>query len=790
MKKAVILFLNILLVFTLAAQDSLKLAKPTITQYLWHEQERIMFVHFCPATWQGQEYDDLSTSLNRINPTQLNTDQWCQAALAWGAKEIIFVAKHTGGFCWWQTETTKYSVKNTPYKGGKGDVMKEIAESCKKYGLMLGVYLSPQDLYNGAELGARTKDPSKQAAYNAIYRQQLTELLTKYGSITEVWFDGSCVVNVDDILAKYAKEAVIFQGPKATIRWPGTESAMLAYPAWNSIKGSDLRKGVSTQINSNPDGDTWAALESDTPLYDHYWFWSPEKAKKRKSLAQLMECYYKSVGYGSVLLLNSTPDTTGLIPAADMERYKEFGNEIDRRFDKAIAELKDKQGDIHTITFPKPTLINHVITMEDYKNGERIREYTIEGLVNGNWKELVSGLSIGHKKIDYFKEIAVSAIRLSITKSVSTPLLRSMRAYYVGGFYGFKGSYSTSTWETVKEWKSAKAKTTEINLDLSKKINEPGQYFVKIETNNPKDKIKIESVQLYYEGVRALDEYLKVENNQISINRTAQVTTESSSVIKFKIKTIKAVKGTILFRPAMVYKADSPEFDINYNAIGNTVSIKLKSEKEEDIKVYYTINDSVPTIKSTEFTKELTLKIPVKFKAVAIYKGRIASNVVLYNFTPATGKEVKLVYPPNDKYKAKGAASLTDGITGSLKFDDGNWLGFEGDDMDAILDLGSSVFISKFSLNFLVNTEAWIFEPTLIEVSTSEDGNLFMQVATMVSEWGTWKVDGGIRRVSKPIIPQYTRYIHIQIKNRGKCPDDHPGKGGKAWIFVDEIAVE
>ena len=789
MKKTFIIILTALTICSLKAQE-IKLAKPTITQYLWQEQERIMFVHFCPATWQGLEYDNLSTPLSRINPTELSTDQWCKTALAWGAKQIIFVAKHTGGFCWWQTETTKYSVRNTPYKDGKGDVMKEISESCKKYGLMLGIYLSPQDQYNGAELGGKTKDAAKQETYNKIYRQQLTELLSKYGTITEVWFDGSCVVDVNDILDKYAKQAVIFQGPKATIRWPGTESGILSYPAWNSIKGTDLRSGVSTQMYSNPDGDAWAPLESDTPLYDHYWFWSPDGMKKRKSLAQLIVSYYKSVGYGAVMLLNSTPDTTGLIPKEDVERYKEFGNEIDRRFDKPIAEINNKEGNIQTIAFNKPTLINHIVTMEDYKNGERIREYTIEGLVDGNWKELVNGISIGHKKIDYFKEVTVSSLRLTVTKSVGTPLIRSLKAYYVGGFYGFKGSYSTSTWELFKEWQSTKEMPAEITLDLTKKINEPGQYFVKVETDNPNDKIKIENVELYYEGTRALDDYIKIDNNQININRTAQVTVESSSVIKFKIKTIGASKGTILFRPAMVFKAETPEFKVKYNEADKSMSVSLTTELDADSKVYYTDNGSIPDDKSNQFTKDIKLRVPSHFKAILIYKGKLKSNLVTYDFGLTIGKTVKLKQQPSDKYKANGASSLTDGTLGKTNFAEGNWLGFEGDNLDAVVDLGTSLVVRKVSLSYLVNTEVWIFEPLEIIVETSEDGTAFKQVASIRFDKNNWKTEPGIKHFSKDIVRTNARYIRYFVKNRGLCPDEHPGKGNKGWIFIDEVSAE
>lgn len=125
--------------------QTVSLAKPSAIQYKWHEQERLMFLHFAPTTWSEVEQNDHSVSLDRVNPIRLNTDQWCEAALSFGAKQIIFVAKHSGGFCWWQTETTNYGIKETPYKNGKGDVLKELSESCEKYGLNLGVYVYPGD---------------------------------------------------------------------------------------------------------------------------------------------------------------------------------------------------------------------------------------------------------------------------------------------------------------------------------------------------------------------------------------------------------------------------------------------------------------------------------------------------------------------------------------------------------------------------------------------------------------------------------------------------------------------
>lgn len=236
------------------------LAKPSKEQWEWQKMERSMFVHFGPAAFQGREYDDLSTPLDAINPTELDTDQWCETACSWGAGMVILVAKHCGGFCWWQTDTTEYSVKNTPWRGGKGDVLADLSDSCRKYGLKLGVYLYPGDEMHGIGNGGRAKDPAGQEAYNALFRRQLTEVLSRYGEVSEVWFDGSCAIEVGDILAEYAPHAVVFQSPSASIRWCGTERGKLPLNAWSSLKRADLQSGVATVVQSDPDGDAWAQI--------------------------------------------------------------------------------------------------------------------------------------------------------------------------------------------------------------------------------------------------------------------------------------------------------------------------------------------------------------------------------------------------------------------------------------------------------------------------------------------------------------------------------------------------
>ncbi len=537
------------------SQGDKKLATPSEIQYKWHEQERIMFLCLDPCTWQGREYDNHSISLDKINPKSLDTDQWCETAQLWGAKEILFVAKHTGGFCWWQTKTTNYGIKDTPYKNGNGDVLKELSESCKKYGLSLGIYVYPGDETWGAGIGSggKTKDPTKQEAYNKVFRTQLEETLVNYGEAIEVWFDGSCVIDVSDILEKYAKNSVIFQGPHATLRWPGTESGKLFYPVWNTVKSEDLNTGVSTQIHGDPNGDIWAPLETNTTLYDHFWFWSPKGEKNRKSLDELMECYYKSVGYGSVFLLNSTPNTTGLIPENDRKLYKAFGEEIDRRFKTPIASIDEEKGKIVVLDFSEKKKINHVVTMEDYRLGQRIRAYKIEGFIDGNWKELYSGQSVGRKKIDYFDEIEVSKIRLNVIKSVNEPVIRKLSAYYVEDFIAppQRGLSPWSNWQDISTYDLKE--NSKIEVDLTGKIKMPGQFLVKVEPENSNAKIKISDVELIYDGRIVLDNFTTVKGNEININRTAQVIDESKIKLRFTLKSKSESSGKIQFKPALIY---------------------------------------------------------------------------------------------------------------------------------------------------------------------------------------------------------------------------------------------
>jgi len=423
---------------TAAASSSPQRGIPTPEQIAWHEMEIEMFLCLDPCTWQGREYDNHSTPLDQINPSLLDTKQWCEAAKLIGAKQILFVAKHTGGFCWWPTETTEYCVRNIGWKNGQGDVLAELADSCRRHGLKLGIYIYPGDDQWGAPIGSggKTSDPAKQEAYNQVLRRQWTEVLSRYGEISELWFDGSCVIELGDIIKQYAPKAMVFQGPYATLRWPGNEQGIAPEPAWQTVRRADAESGVSTGANSDPDGEVWLPMEMDTPLLDHKWFWGPNTDYMIKPLDKLMDIYSKSVGRGCVLLLNATPDTTGLIPESHMQRYREFGEAVRGLYANKKGATAGA-GTAFELRFEPPAAITQVVIKEDIRQGHTVRRFQVEGLVEGKWVPLAQGASIGYKRIERFARTTVEALRLRVTESAGAPNILEFAAYdvYSNGYH-------------------------------------------------------------------------------------------------------------------------------------------------------------------------------------------------------------------------------------------------------------------------------------------------------------------------------------------------------------------
>ena len=523
----------------LADPSAAHLAKPTPGQLEWADMELEMFLCLDPCTWQGREYDNHSTPLTEMKLSKLDVGQWCEAAKSFGAKQIVLVCKHTGGFCWWPTETTDYCVRNIPWKAGKSNLVKEVADACRKHGLQMGIYIYSDDVRYTKAIGkgGRTDDPSKQEEWNAKLRQQWTEVLTLCGPdlIHEVWFDGGCIVPLQDIIEKLAPKAQIFGGPHATVRWPGTESGKLPYPCWSSIGAGVNSDGESA---GNPDGPRWCPPECDTVLYGrggHNWFWSPRNESRRHTLAELMDIYLKSVGRSGVLLLNSSPNTDGRIPVADMDAYAAFGAEIQRRFGQPLGQTNGV-GDALELDLSGAKKVNQTWIMEDTRGGHRIRGYALEGrAATGQWQLLAQGSSVGHKRIEIFQEATLDRLRLRITKSVGTPIVRDFAAFYADGIEavalthalteGKPASNSCGRWD-----KDA----TAVKFDLTPHIKIPATYeisFVPVA-----GQIKVRSAKLLFNGAEMPAEDCVIKNGKLLIRQTQQVTGQTRTELNVQFE--------------------------------------------------------------------------------------------------------------------------------------------------------------------------------------------------------------------------------------------------------------
>ena len=423
----------------------IELARPSAIQLAWQDMEIGMFFHFDIITyapgWNFRTWKDLPDP-NLYNPVDLDTDQWMETAKAMGAKYAVFVAKHCSGFLQWQSDIYPYGVKQSRWRNGKGDVVGDFVESCHKYGLKPGIYASVTangylEIDNpGLVNRGKGDDPKKQAEYARVCEQMLTELWSRYGELTEVWFDGGALPpeqggpDMVPIFKKLQPNAIVFQGPVASIRWIGNESGVADYPCWATVPDMESISGDRMLLtHGDPDGKLWLPAECDVPIRNHEWFWQPNDEHKLYSLDELMNMYYRSVGCNCNLLVNGNPGPNGLIPDADFQRYVEFGREIKRRFDSPIAETSGK-GDLVELDLGKPTRIDHISIMEDIAYGERVREYVIEGMVGEAWQKLCEGVSIGHKRIERFDEVSVSRIRFRCTKSAAKPIIRNIAAYY------------------------------------------------------------------------------------------------------------------------------------------------------------------------------------------------------------------------------------------------------------------------------------------------------------------------------------------------------------------------
>ena len=424
-----------------AIDQSRTAPEPLPQQIAWQDCELGMFFHFdipiYKPGWDWRSWKDLPDPA-LYNPIRLDTDQWLQTASSLGAKYAVLVAKHCSGFLQWQSDLYPYGVKQSPWRNGKGDVVGDFVKSCERYKIRPGIYASVtangyMEVDNpGLVNRGRGGDPAKQAAYARTCEGMLSELWGRYGDLFHVWFDGGALPpdkggpRMLPLLHRYQPHANVFQGPAATIRWVGNEDGVTSYPCWATVLNRD-DSGSGT-----PEGKIWLPGECDVPLPGHEWFWTPRQRKDIEPLPRLIDMYYRSVGRNCNLLLNATPGPDGLIPEANLRHYAEFGREIRRRFEKPVAETSG-QAEVTELKLPRPQMIDHVLIMEEIAQGERVREYVVEGLEqSGAWTRLCDGTSIGHKRIQQFDRKVLAAVRLRVTRCVDSPLVRRLAVYHVG----------------------------------------------------------------------------------------------------------------------------------------------------------------------------------------------------------------------------------------------------------------------------------------------------------------------------------------------------------------------
>ena len=424
------------------AQNAVDL-KPSPQQVQWQDLEMGAIIHFGPNTFLDREWGDGTADPKVFNPTQFDPDQWMQALQSAGIKYVIFVAKHHDGFCLWPTAQTDYSVKSSPFENGQGDVVRSVEEAARKHGLKFGIYLSPWDRHE-----PRYKNS---AEYDKYYAAELDELAQHYGNLEEFWLDGAGsgghVYNFPGIIEELRvsqPNALVFADMAlfeyGDIRWVGNEDGVISYENWNVID----RHGYLR----------WRPVEADTPLRKNHWFWHPNDEASLKSLPELLSTYEQTVGHGGQLMLGIAPDRRGLIPEADVQRLREFGEAIRNEYGDNLARKHVKAGaeeelaldgdpdtfwsapagshhSVLEVNFPQPITFDRALTMEWLNGGQHVQLYAIEVFKAGKWVAVARGQAIGHKRIDRFALITASRVRLHILSSVSEAHIREFQLFNV-----------------------------------------------------------------------------------------------------------------------------------------------------------------------------------------------------------------------------------------------------------------------------------------------------------------------------------------------------------------------
>ena len=455
-------------------QSEAVLPIPSQEQIDWQKLETYAFIHFGLNTYNDLEWGYGNTPASTFNPVNLDCEQWVATLKQCGMKGVLLTAKHHDGFCLWQTETTDYSIANSPYKNGKGDMVKELSDACKKYGLKFGLYLSPWDR-NNSEYGRED--------YVETYHKQIDELTSNYGDLFEFWFDGANGGNgyyggadetrsIDarkyydyerarDTILKRHPNAMIFGGTCQTIRWVGNEQGWAGDTDWCMIN-PELSDNTKHLNHGSENGTHWIPAEVDVSIRPG-WFYHKREDHQVKSVAQLTDIYYRSVGHNANLLLNFPINLDGKIPALDSLRATEWYEVIVNDFKDNIlknAEVRvdnergrefkaenviDDDWDTYWATddgynfgtisfsFDKPVKMNRVVLQEYIPLGQRVKDFYMEGELNGKWFKInpFDTLStIGYKRIVRFNTVELDKLIIYFEESRGPLCINNIEAYF------------------------------------------------------------------------------------------------------------------------------------------------------------------------------------------------------------------------------------------------------------------------------------------------------------------------------------------------------------------------
>lgn len=472
---------------------------PTPQQLEWQQMELTAFLHFGINTFTGREWGDGKENPALFNPTDFDAEQWVRSLKEAGFKMVILTAKHHDGFCLWPTKTTGHSVAASPWKDGKGDVVRELRDACDKYGIKFGVYLSPWDR-NASCYGDSPK-------YNEFFIEQLTELLTNYGEVHEVWFDGANGEGPNGKKQEYDWTAILSTirrlQPRAVtaimgddVRWVGNERGLGRETEWSATvltpgtyaRCEEQNKALGVKATSKDLGGRdmlvnakelfWYPSEVDVSIRPG-WFYHQQEDNQVKSLKHLTDIYFKSVGYNSVLLLNIPPDQRGRISDADVNRLKEFADyrkEIfaDNRVKDGLKAWTARPGDTRVYQLKPKSEINVVMLREDISKGQRMEAFTVEALTADGWKEIAKGTTVGYKRLIRIPAVEARQLRVKVDACRLAANISEVAAYYARPL---EESAAKENWNDLPRtaWKQVTA--APLVIDLGKAVDMTGFVY-------------------------------------------------------------------------------------------------------------------------------------------------------------------------------------------------------------------------------------------------------------------------------------------------------------------------